>query len=329
MLNKEIKKLNEIAENYSKKLRKVHSEMSKVIVGQEEIVEKLIIGVIANGHILIEGVPGLAKTLMVKTLSECLHSGFARLQFTPDLLPADITGTKIYDHKKSSFKTMRGPLFTNFILADEINRAPPKVQSALLEAMQEKQVTIQGDTLTLPKPFMVLATQNPIESEGTYNLPEAQVDRFMFKILIDYPNKSSELEIIERFTEDIVISVSKQLSVKQILEMQGFNQKIYADRKVKEYVADIVDATRNPSEYGLDIGEYIQYGVSPRASIWLILAAKAHAMINGRGYVKPEDVQAIAYDVLRHRILLTYEAEAEEKTTDELIDIILSSIKVP
>ena len=303
--------------------------MSKVIVGQEEIVEKLIIGVIANGHILIEGVPGLAKTLMVKTLSECLHSGFARLQFTPDLLPADITGTKIYDHKKSSFKTMRGPLFTNFILADEINRAPPKVQSALLEAMQEKQVTIQGDTLTLPKPFMVLATQNPIESEGTYNLPEAQVDRFMFKILIDYPNKSSELEIIERFTEDIVISVSKQLSVKQILEMQGFNQKIYADRKVKEYVADIVDATRNPSEYGLDIGEYIQYGVSPRASIWLILAAKAHAMINGRGYVKPEDVQAIAYDVLRHRILLTYEAEAEEKTTDELIDIILSSIKVP
>ena len=328
-MNTEIQELNKKAEKYSEKMRQVHSEISKIIVGQEEVIEKLLVALISDGHVLIEGVPGLAKTLMIKTLSECLNCGFVRLQFTPDLLPADITGTKIYDHKDISFKTMKGPIFTNFILADEINRAPPKVQSALLEAMQEKQVSIQGDTLKLNKPFMVLATQNPIESEGTYKLPEAQVDRFMFKILIDYPSKDDETEIIERFTEGIKLSVSKLLSSKQILEMQAFNQKIYADKKIKEYVAEIVDATRHPEQYGLDINGHIEYGVSPRASLWLILGSKAHAMLNGRGYVKPEDIKAIAYDVLRHRLLLTYEAEAEQKTSDEIITKILEKIKVP
>lgn len=328
-MNKEIHELNKKAESYSEKVRKVHSEISKVIVGQDEILEKLLIALISDGHVLIEGVPGLAKTLMIKTLSECLDCGFVRLQFTPDLLPADITGTKIYNHKDTSFKTVKGPIFTNFVLADEINRAPPKVQSALLEAMQEKQVSIQGDTLTLSKPFTVLATQNPIESEGTYKLPEAQVDRFMFKLLIDYPEKDHEVEIIERFTEGIKVSASKILSAKQIIEMQQFNQKIYADKKIKEYVAEIVDATRHPEKYKLDLNGHIEYGASPRASLWLILAAKAHAMINGRGYVKPEDVKSVAHDVLRHRILLTYEAEAEQKTSDEIITRILENIKVP
>ena len=328
-MDKEIQELNKKAEKYSEKINKVHSEISKVIVGQEEIVEKLLIALISDGHVLIEGVPGLAKTLMVKTLSECLNCNFVRLQFTPDLLPADITGTKIYDHKNISFKTIKGPIFTNFVLADEINRAPPKVQSALLEAMQEKQVSIQGDTLEIKKPFMVLATQNPIESEGTYKLPEAQIDRFMFKIIIGYPTKENEIEIIERFTEGLKLVVSKLLSEKQILAMQEFNLKIYADKKIKEYVAEIIDATRNPERYDLDIEDDLEYGASPRASLWLILAAKAHAMINGRGYVKPEDVRSIAHDVLRHRILLTYEAEAEEKTSDEIITKILDKIKVP
>lgn len=328
-MDEEIKELNKKAEEYSEKLQRVHSEISKVIVGQERIIEKLMIALISNGHVLMEGMPGLAKTLMIKTLANCLNCDFVRIQFTPDLLPADITGTKIYEHKTTSFKTIKGPIFTNFVLADEINRAPPKVQSALLEAMQERQVTIQGSTYPLPEPFMVLATQNPIESEGTYKLPEAQVDRFMFKILIDYPEKEHEIEIMNRFTEGVSTSVSKILDAKQIIEMQNFNQKIYADRKIKEYVADIVDATRHPERYGLDIKDYIEYGASPRASIWLILAAKAHAMINGRGYVKPEDIKSIAYDVLRHRILLTYEAEAEQKTSDEIITKILERIKVP
>lgn len=328
-MDKEIQELNQRAEKYSEKIRKVNSEISKIVVGQEKIIDKLLIALISNGHVLIEGVPGLAKTLIVKTLSECLNCGFVRLQFTPDLLPADITGTKIYDHKDISFKTVKGPIFTNFVLADEINRAPPKVQSALLEAMQEKQVSIQGDTIKLDKPFMVLATQNPIESEGTYKLPEAQVDRFMFKIIIGYPTKNDEIKIIERFTNGINLFVSKLLSVKQILEMQKFNQEIYADKKIKEYVAEIIDATRNPEQYGLDISSDLEFGASPRASLWLILGAKAHAMINGRGYVKPEDVKAISHDVLRHRILLTYEAEAEQKTSDEIITKIIEKIKVP
>jgi len=328
-MNKEIKELTEKSQKYSENLQKIHSEISKIIVGQDKIIEKLLVALISNGHVLIEGIPGLAKTLMVKTLSECLESDFARLQFTPDLLPADITGTKIYEHKNTNFKTIKGPIFTNFVLVDEINRAPPKVQSALLESMQERQVSIQGETFLLPKPFMVLATQNPIESEGTYKLPEAQVDRFMFKILIDYPNINGEKEIIKRFTQGIKIKISRSLSTKQIIEMQKFNQKIYADDKIIHYVTEIVDATRNPSKYDLDISESIECGASPRASLWLIIASKANAMINGRGYVKPEDVKNIVYDVLRHRILLTYEAEAEQKTTDEIITQILEKIKVP
>ncbi len=328
-MNDDIKQLNKKAEKYSELIGRIRSEIGHVIVGQDDTITKLLIALIADGHVLIEGVPGLAKTLMIKTLSEAMKSDFTRLQFTPDLLPADITGTKIYDHKNSSFKTLKGPIFTNFVLADEINRAPPKVQSALLEAMQEKQVSIQGETHKLPRPFMVLATQNPIESEGTYNLPEAQVDRFMFKLLIGYPSIVDEIEIMDRFTESLKLSVKKTVDAKQILEMQEFNHSIYADRKIKEYVATIVDATRDPSKYSLDIADMIEYGASPRASLWLILAAKAHAMINGHGYVKPEDVKSIAHDVLRHRVLLTYEAEAEQVTSDEIIDKILEKVKIP
>ncbi len=328
-MNEEIQKLTTQAERYAEKILTVQTEINKVIVGQEEVLRKLLIALISNGNVLVEGVPGLAKTLMIKTLSECLDSGFVRLQFTPDLLPADITGTKIYEHKTSTFKTVKGPIFTNFVLADEINRAPPKVQSALLEAMQERQISIQGETIALPKPFMVLATQNPIESEGTYKLPEAQVDRFMFKILIDYPTKNDEIKIMDRFVDEENASVTKILNGNDILEMQGFVRKVYADPKIKGYVADIVDASRHPEDYGLEINGHIEYGASPRASLWLVLAAKAHAMVNGRGFVKPEDVKAIAYDVLRHRILLTYEAEAEEITSDEIITKILENIKVP
>jgi len=328
-MNQEIKKLNAKAEKYSKLIEKVKTEISKTIIGQEEIVEKILLGLIASGHILIEGVPGLAKTLIIKTLSDALHSDFTRLQFTPDLLPADITGTKIYEHETSSFKTVKGPIFSNFILADEINRAPPKVQSALLEAMQEKQVTIQGETYKIEPPFMVLATQNPIESEGTYKLPEAQVDRFAFKIIINYPTLEEESKIMHRFTENKKLKISKIISESQILEMQKFNQEIYADEKIINYVAKIVDATRNPEKYGLDLKNQIEFAASPRASLWLILAGKAHAMINGRGYVKPEDIKAISHEVLRHRIILTYEAEADEITSDEIITKLLNKIRAP
>jgi len=328
-MNQEIKALNEKSQGYATLLDNVRKEIRKVIVGQHEVVDKLLVALVADGHVLIEGVPGLAKTLMVKTLSECLGCDFVRLQFTPDLLPADITGTKIYDHKKALFKTEKGPIFASFVLADEINRAPPKVQSALLEAMQERQVSIQGETFPLSKPFLVLATQNPIESEGTYNLPEAQVDRFMFKLLIGYPSVNEEEEIITRFTQGIKNSASKVLSAKKIVEIQLFNQKIYADEKIKKYVAQLVDATRHPREYGVDADGHIEFGASSRASLWLTLGAKAHAMLNSRGYVKPEDVRAVAHDVLRHRIILTYEAEAEGITSDDVIDKILGVVKMP
>jgi MoxR-like ATPase len=328
-MNKEIEALNNQAQDYSDLLNKLQNEISKIIVGQQEIVEKLIISLVVRGHVLLEGVPGLAKTLMIKTLSDCLDCNFTRIQFTPDLLPADIIGTKIYNHKDMSFKTMKGPIFANFILADEINRAPPKVQSALLEAMQEKQVSIQGDTYPIERPFLVMATQNPIETEGTYKLPEAQVDRFVFKVLIDHPNKEEEVEIITRFTEGKSYKIDKIMSINNILKIQDFNEKIYCDQKIKEYVSEIVDATRNPKDYDIDVKEYIEYGASPRASLWLILTGKANAMLNGRGYVKPEDIQSVAYEVLRHRVLLTYEAEAEEVTSDQIISKILSTIKIP
>ncbi|RLJ03127.1 MAG: ATPase [Candidatus Aenigmatarchaeota archaeon] len=328
-MDSEIKNLNMKAQKYSKRLDSVLEEVRKVVVGQEDIVRKLLISLIADGHVLLEGVPGLAKTLMVKTLSETIKCSFCRIQFTPDLLPADIIGTKIYDQRKGNFYTQKGPIFNNFILADEINRAPPKVQSALLEAMQERQVSIHGDTFKLDKPFLVLATQNPIETEGTYKLPEAQVDRFTFKLLIDYPRKEEEKVIIRRNTQGVIPRVKTVMAAKDVIEMQRFNQKIYADEKIEDYVTSIVDATRYPEDYGLEIDGMIEYGASPRASIWLILAAKAHALINGRGYVIPEDVKSIAHDVLRHRIILTYEAEAEEFTSDKIIDMILSKIRAP
>lgn len=328
-MNQEIKKLNSQAEKYAKQLNTVLDEVKKIIVGQEEILKKLTISLIADGHILLEGVPGLAKTLMIKTLSDTLSSKYCRIQFTPDLLPADIIGTKIYNHKTATFSTKKGPVFTNFILADEINRAPPKVQSALLEAMQERQVTIQGDTFPLDKPFLVLATQNPIETEGTYKLPEAQIDRFMFKLIIGYPNKAEEKLIIQRNTQGKEFKINKIFTPTDIIKIQKFNQQIYADEKIEEYVTSIVDATRHPQKYALEFDGHIDYGASPRASIWLILASKAHALLNSRGYVVPEDIKAIAHDVLRHRIILSYEAEAEEITTDDIITKILDKIKVP
>ena len=328
-MDENIQKLNERASYYSEQLSKLRAEIKNRIIGQNDIIDNMLIALISQGHILLEGVPGLAKTLMSKTMAECLDCDFIRLQFTPDLLPADITGTKVYNHNETSFSTLKGPIFANFILADEINRAPPKVQSALLEAMQERQVSIQGETFKLERPFFVMATQNPIESEGTYKLPEAQVDRFMFKLIIDYPTKDDEIEIIERFTQDIRPHISKVLTSRQIIEIQDFNPLIYADRKIKDYVVRIVDATRHPQAYNVDVEGYIEYGASPRASLWLILAAKAHAMLDGRGYVVPEDIKAVAYNVLRHRILLNYEAEVEEVTSDQIITQILNKVKVP
>ena len=327
--DKRIKELTEISLKYSQIISKVIDESQKNIVGQNDIIKKIIISIISDGHVLLESVPGLAKTLMIKTMAEIFSVNNVRIQFTPDLLPADILGTKIYKSNSGTFEIQKGPIFHNFILADEINRAPPKVQSALLEAMQEKQVSIHGETFQLKKPFLVLATQNPIENEGTYKLPEAQVDRFALKILITYPTKEQEIEIIERNTINLEIKINSILQSKEILEMQKFNAEIYADSVILKYVASIVDATRNPDKYNLDLSNIIEFGVSPRASIWLIRAAKANAMISGRGYVIPEDIKEIAHEVLRHRLILTFEAEAEEINTDKVIDIILEKISSP
>ena len=328
-MSQEITALSNQAEGFSMMLQSIHKEISKVIVGQDKIVEKLIVALLSKGHVLLEGVPGLAKTLLVQTLSDCIDSKFVRLQFTPDLLPADILGTKIYEHASTSFKTIKGPIFSNFILADEINRAPPKVQSALLEAMQENQVSIQGETYPLEKPFFVMATQNPVESEGTYKLPEAQVDRFMFKLIISYPSKEQESEIIQRFTEGISHKAAKIILDKELLQMQDFVPKIYADEKIRNYITEIVDATRFPEKYDLPLSSQIEYGASPRASIWLTISAKANALLQGRGYVIPKDIQDVVFDVLRHRIILTYEAESEEITTDDIIQKILDKINIP
>jgi MoxR-like ATPase len=328
-MNQEIESLTSKAKGFSTIIQTLHQEISTVIVGQDKIIEKLLVALFSGGHVLLEGVPGLAKTLLIQTLSDCVDSKFVRLQFTPDLLPADITGTKIYEHDSASFQTIKGPIFSNFILADEINRAPPKVQSALLEAMQENQVSIQGETYQLKKPFFVMATQNPVESEGTYKLPEAQVDRFMFKLLISYPSKEQESEIIQRFTEGISHKAAKILSDEKLLEIQDFVPKIYADEKIRNYITEIIDATRFPDNYDLSLSEQIEYGASPRASIWLTISAKANALLHGRGYVIPKDVQDVVYDILRHRIILTYEAESEEITTDDIIQKILEKIRVP
>ena len=327
--NPEIQSLNEQSKQYAEQIMQIVDEIQKVIVGQEQVIKKLVIAMMADGHVLLEGVPGLAKTKMVDTLSKTISSNFCRIQFTPDLLPADIIGTKIYDNKEEKFTTEKGPIFSNLILADEINRAPPKVQSALLEAMQERQVSIHGDTYEIEKPFLVLATQNPIESEGTYRLPEAQVDRFALKLIIDYPSKDNEKLIIQRNTQENKPTAQNIISKEKILEIQNFVQKIYADEKIEEYVSSIVDATRNPKNYDLGLDGIIEFGASPRASIWLILAAKAHALLSGRGFVIPEDIKSIANDVLRHRIILTFEAEAEGNTSDDLINKILEKVRAP
>jgi MoxR-like ATPase len=328
-MNAEISQLTAEATVFAAELAVLRREIKSVIVGQDEVIDRLIIALCADGHVLLEGVPGIAKTLTIRTLSQCLDCSFVRLQFTPDLLPADITGTKIYNPKDSHFSTVKGPVFAHFVLADEINRAPPKVQSALLEAMQEKQVTIQGETHPLALPFFVLATQNPIESEGTYPLPDAQVDRFMFKVLMSYPAKEDEITILDRFTEGRTITPGNVMDAGKILAIQSFVKSINADAAIKRYDTDLVDATRHPDAYGIDVAKYIAYGASPRASISLILGARARALMAGRGYVIPEDVKAVAHDVLRHRIILTYEGEAEGLTTDRIIDQILKTVKIP
>jgi len=329
-MDKAVQELNKKAGEKSKELEKIRREMGKVIVGQRDVVDSLLMGILCDAHILLEGMPGLAKTLMVHTLATITSCSFKRIQFTPDLLPADIVGTKIYNQKKMEFQTSRGPIFSNFILADEINRAPPKVQSALLEAMQERQVTISGDTIKLEKPFFVLATQNPIEVEGTYPLPEAQIDRFMFKVLVDYPTKDDEIEVMGRMTSGEMPETEVVLKPEEILELQKFTNRIYVDDKIREYVADIVLATRKPGEYGLDdLEKLIMYGASPRASIYFIMSAKANALMDARGYVTPDDVKDVTHNILRHRIIPTYEAEAEEKTVEGFIEEILSTVDSP
>ena len=327
--DKKIQELTEISQKYSKIISNIMLETQKNIIGQEDIIKKILISIISDGHVLLESVPGLAKTLMIKTMADIFSVNNVRIQFTPDLLPADILGTKIYKNNSNTFEIQKGPIFHNFVLADEINRAPPKVQSALLESMQEKQVSIHGETFQLEKPFLVLATQNPIENEGTYKLPEAQVDRFALKILIKYPTKEEEIKIIEKNTTDTITKIEPILKSNEILQMQEFNSKIYADNIILKYVASIIDSTRNPDNYELDLKNIIEFGASPRASIWLIKAAKANAMINGRGYVIPEDVKEVAHDVLRHRLILTFEAEADEINSDKVIDIILDKIPSP
>jgi MoxR-like ATPase len=305
--------------------------MNKVIVGQKSMVERLLIGLLSDGHILLEGVPGLAKTLAIKTLASTVHASFSRLQFTPDLLPADLLGTMIYSQKKEEFTVKKGPIFANFILADEINRAPAKVQSALLEAMQEKQVTIGETTHDLPKPFLVLATQNPVEQEGTYPLPEAQVDRFMLKVVLDYPKKEEERLIIRsNLAAEGMSKVNQIIKPEDIVKARNVVREVYMDEKIEQYILDIVFATRYPDQYGLsEFNPLISFGGSPRASINLALASKAYAFIKRRGYVIPEDVRAVALDVMRHRIGLTYEAEAENTTSEDIVNGILNKVEVP
>src|SRR3989339_1522666 len=330
MQNNDITLLNEKVKKASGFVDAIVMETQKVIVGQKNLIERLIIGLLANGHVLLEGVPGLAKTLAVKTLSATINTKFQRLQFTPDMLPADLMGTLIFDQRTSEFKVRKGPIFANLILADEINRSPAKVQSALLEAMQERQVTIGGSTLKLDEPFLVLATQNPIEQEGTYPLPEAQVDRFMLKLKIDYPEKEEEREILERMTTGQELKANKIISPAAILHARSVVNEIYVDEKIKNYILDIIFATRNPEKYKLeDLKNLIAYGASPRATIYLTVAAKAYAFLNGRGYVTPEDIKAIGLDVLRHRVILTYEAEAENQTSEEIVKTIFDAIEVP
>jgi len=304
-------------------------EVHRVIVGQKYMVERLLIGLLTRGHILLEGVPGLAKTLAVKTLSSAIDTRFQRIQFTPDLLPADIIGTMIFNPREGTFTPKKGPIFSNILLADEINRAPAKVQSALLEAMQERQVTIGDNTYPLTEPFLVLATQNPIEQEGTYPLPEAQIDRFMLKLKIDYPDAKEERQILDLMANDEPITVSKVVAPGDIVRVREVVKEVYMDERIKNYIVQLVFASRKPQEFKLDLKDLIQFGASPRATIFLAQAARAHAFIKGRGYVTPEDIKAIGLDVLRHRIILSYEAEAEEVTTEAIISRIFDAVQVP
>lgn len=327
----DIKQLNEQIHLNSSFLERLRSEVNKVLVGQQYMVDRLLVGLLGNGHILLEGVPGLAKTLTIKSLSQAINAKFSRIQFTPDMLPADVIGTMIYNQQENKFFVRKGPIFANFILADEINRAPAKVQSALLEAMQERQVTIGEHTYVLEEPFLVLATQNPLEQEGTYPLPEAQQDRFMLKVVIGYPTKQEEQIILRQNTKQIINApVNPVVSVREIAEARQLVRTIYMDEKIEQYILDIVFATRYPDQYGLaNIKPLISYGGSPRATINLSLASKAMAFLNKRGYVVPEDVRSIAADVLRHRIGLTYEAEAENISIEEVIKQVLNAVKVP
>jgi MoxR-like ATPase len=326
----EIQKIQETVERESAFCVRLADEIGRVIVGQNYMIDRLMIGLLADGHVLLEGVPGLAKTMAVRTLAKTIDAGFKRIQFTPDLLPADLTGTMVFNPKISEFHPKKGPIFTNILLADEINRAPAKVQSALLEAMQERQVTIGDTTFPLSEPFMVLATQNPIEQEGTYPLPEAQVDRFMLKLNVTYPSRPEEEVIIERMTKGDVPEPDSVVGPEDIKGARDVVTGIYVDKKVKDYILDIVFATRDPERVGLeDLKDLIEYGSSPRASIYLTVASKAHAFIRRRGYTTPEDVKAVAMDVLRHRVIVTYEAEAEEVSSEDVVQRILDTIEVP
>jgi MoxR-like ATPase len=328
--NAGIQAINDNVRTTSAWVEPLRQQMARVIVGQDELIDRLMVGLISNGHILLEGVPGLAKTLALKTLASGIGLHFQRLQFTPDMLPADIVGTMIYNPRDGSFSTKHGPVFSNLILADEINRAPAKVQSALLEAMQERQVTLGDETYRLPDPFLVLATQNPLEQEGTYPLPEAQVDRFMMKVIVGYPNRTEERAILDAMAvAEPSLDVQSVVSAQDIINARRVVSGIYVDDKVKNYIVDIVLATRDPKPYGIDLNGWVQYGASPRGTISLTLAARAHAFLQGRGYVTPQDVKDLAYDVLRHRIAVTYEAEAENITSENIVAGILEGLPVP
>jgi len=326
----DVKQIGNLVQQKSDFVRSLFSELDKVIVGQRYMLERMLIGLLANGHILLEGVPGLAKTLAVTVLSRAIDADFRRIQFTPDLLPADLIGTQVYRQSDGQFYTRKGPIFANIILADEINRAPAKVQSALLEAMQERQVSIGEETFPMPNPFLVLATQNPIEQEGTYPLPEAQLDRFMLKVKIDYPAKEQERQILDRMAmTDKKFDIRPVIKPSDIAEVRAVVDEIYIDEKVKDYIVNIVCATRDPQKYKLDLANFISYGASPRATIYLAVAAKAHAFLQQRGYVTPQDVKSVGLDVLRHRVIVSYEAEAEDKTSEDIIKTIFDNIEVP
>jgi len=324
-----VNEINQKVKNESGFVEQLTGEVHRVIVGQKYMIERLLVGLLTRGHILLEGVPGLAKTLAVKTIASAIDTRFQRIQFTPDLLPADLIGTMIFNQKDGTFVPRKGPIFANIILADEINRAPAKVQSALLEAMQERQVTIGDTTYPLNEPFLVMATQNPIEQEGTYPLPEAQIDRFMLKLKIDYPDQKEERQILDLMAGGEAIAVQKVVGPADILRVREVVKEVYMDERIKDYIVQLVFATRKPKEFNLDLKDLIQFGASPRATIFLAQAARAHAFIKGRGYVTPEDIKAVGMDVLRHRIILTYEAEAEELTTESVISRIFDAVQVP